>query len=116
MACQLLWHASPFRGSSFHRSVSGTAVEGISVMSRTRKAVAAAGFAALLAAPSSARADEGARIAALEDRLRTLEDRLDESQRVIASQATLLEKQAPATPAVSSGASEADPGGFLKSL
>jgi hypothetical protein len=81
-------------------------------MLRTRKAAAAAGLAALLSAPSSARADEGARISALEDRLRLVEDRLSESQQLLASQDALLKQRAaPDTADVGGGAGE-----FLKSL
>jgi len=65
-------------------------------MSPTRRAAVAAGLVALMAVPASAHADAAARISALEDRLRMLEDHLVESREVIASQDVLLRKQAPA--------------------
>jgi len=66
-------------------------------MSPTRRAAVAAGLVALMAVPASAHADAAARISALEDRLRMLEDHLVESREVIASQDVLLRKQAPAS-------------------
>ena len=85
-------------------------------MSRTRKAAAAAGLAALLAVPAAARADDGARISALEDRLRALEDRLSASQQVIASQDALLRTQAAVASAADSAAEGGRLDGFLESL
>jgi hypothetical protein len=84
-------------------------------MSRTRKAAAAAALAAFLAAPAIARADEPARMQSLEDRLRVLEDRLGESQRLIASQDALLRNQA-VTPDAAAPARAERVDGFLQSL